>query len=76
MGDCNQIFYAPHDNGTIGIKEFRVLKDPRREELDESFAVLTDPTQVPLEGRWNISYKWSEWHSQSIDRLAIILESL
>lgn len=53
--------YAPHANGTIGITRFSLLPDPVREEIETEYAVFSDPQQKPLEGRWNVSYKWSEY---------------
>lgn len=60
LGDCNTIIYTPHENNTIGIKEFRTLPDPVIDETEVTYAVYADPDQKPLEGRWNISYEWSE----------------
>lgn len=60
LGDCNTVTYTPHDNGTIGINRFSLLQEPVREQVEVEYAVFSDPEQKPLEGRWNISYQWSE----------------
>uniref|UniRef100_A0A6B2E972 Putative apolipoprotein d/lipocalin n=1 Tax=Phlebotomus kandelakii TaxID=1109342 RepID=A0A6B2E972_9DIPT len=60
LGDCNTIFYTAHHNGTIGIRTFREFPENLGYEVDETFAVFTEPEQNPLEGRWNISYRWND----------------
>lgn len=60
LGDCNTVTYTPHKNNTIGVKEYRVLPHHSIEETEETYAVYSHPDQTPLEGRWNVSYHWSE----------------
>lgn len=66
LGDCNTITYTPHENLTIGIKEYKLLSDPVKEEWSETFAVFSNPNEKPLEARWNVSYHWSEFPPSKI----------
>ncbi|XP_059620903.1 purpurin-like [Phlebotomus argentipes] len=60
LGDCNTVQYTAHANGTVGIRTFRQFPQNLGYEMDETFAVFTDPEQNPPEGRWNISYRWND----------------
>lgn len=60
LGDCNTVTFTAHPNGTIGIKRHAFLRQLQLNEIDETYAVFTDPKARPREGRWNISYQWSQ----------------